>query len=262
MTSTTVKNTGENRIPKLLAEQAIFKEFLSRYLSNYDEIVDYNEQVLKEKNSEWNSYKILDKAREMARPTDGKSANETIKDALTAWEKLASEVNAAKQNLIQVAAKELGIEYSSGQERDPEKEAPLREKHKTNINIGKQLKEMTKLTVDPKLRDELTDFLKKYEMPAVGRNQTHNFLAEEGDKTPKYRLRITASREETGEELFTEDGITKAVAATAKFYDRGKGLKADIFRKAWESAGNSAGNTVQNTVSFTDNGLIFTLSQK
>lgn len=263
MASTTVeKTTADERIPELLASQGIFKEFLSRYLSNYDEIVEYNEGVLREKNSEWNSYKILDKARELARPTDGKSANETIKGALVEWEKLASEVNAAKQHLIQVAAKELGIEYNSGSERDPEKEAPLREMHKTNINIGKQLTEMVKMTVDPKLQDTLTDFLKTYKMPAVGRNQTHDFLAEETDKTPKYRLRITASREETGEELFTEDGITKAVGATAKFYERGKGLKADSFRKAWESAGNSMGNTVQNSVSFTDNGLIFTLTAK
>ncbi len=261
MTATTTAETGKDRIPGPLAKQAIFVEFLSRYLDGYDEISAYNSKVLTEKDPEWNSYKIMDKAKELARPASGE-ANEDIKKVLEQWESLVSEVNRAKQEVLKVTSKELGIEYNATGERDLELEASLKEKRKVGINIGQQLVELSKLTVDPKVKDALTSFLKEYEMPAVGRNQTHSFSADGSTGAPKYRVKVTVVRQEDGEELFTEDGFTKTCAALTKFYDRGKALKPEAFRKVWEGAGNSMGNTVQPVVDFTDNGLVFTITQK
>lgn len=257
--STTVK-TGKDRIPTLLGKQAIFMEFLSTYLDALDEISEYNTQVLVEKDSEWNSYKILEKARELARPSTGE-ANSNIKEALEAWETLASEVNRVKQTVLQVTAKELGIDYAAGAERNPEVEAPLRDKRKTAINIGVQLTQMAGMSMDSKMKDAIVGFLNEYEMPSVGRNQVHSFTAEPNN-TPKYRVRISVARQEDGEVLFAEEGITKTVQALTKYYPRGKSLKADTFRSVWEKAGNTMEATPVPTVEFTDNDLVFTITKK
>lgn len=261
--SKTEEPTGKDRIPKLLSEQAIFLEFLSKYLEGYDEVSEYNTRVLGNKDSEWNSYKILEEARKLARPTSGE-ANANVKDALTVWENLVNEMNRAKQNVIQATAKELGIEYSAGSERDPEVEVALKEKRKTAINIGEQLTKIADMSMDKNLKEEIVSFLKTYEMPAVGRNQTHSFEVDGSAKTPKYRIKVTVSRND--EVVLEADGITKLVQSLPKFYERGKSPKADVFRKAWESAGNNIDETKTPTVSFKDDSvtppLVYTLTKK
>lgn len=259
MTSSTTKSAEKNRIPESLAKQAIFQEFLSTYLDGFDEISGYNSKVLTKSDSEWNSYKIMDKAREMARPVNGGEVNDTVKDALEAYETLNTELNRAKQAVLQATAKELGIEFSAGSERDMDLEAALKEKRKTAINIGDQLTKIAEFTGNEQVKSDIKAFLDKYQMPAVGRNQTHSFSAE-GSGTPKYRVKVTVSRD--GEELFTEDGFTKTAQSLTKFYERGKAPKADKLRAVWENAGNTMDSQPQPRVEFIDNDLTFVITSK
>lgn len=260
MTTTTTTSSVEDRIPSVLTKQEIFVEFVSVILSTYDEIKAYNDKVLNKGSSEWNVYKLLEKAREMARPEDGK-ANSQIKKVLEAYEALQSEMNKARQEVVQTTAKELGIEFTAGNERDPEIEAPLKLKHKTAVEVGKQLLQMGKIYSDKKVSEAIQTFLKEYELPAVGRNQTHSFSIDGGTSgAPRYRVKVTVSRE--GEVLFEADGFTKASQALPQYYERGKALSSAKLREVWEAAGNTMKSQPKPVVEFTDNGLDFKLAQK
>jgi hypothetical protein len=259
MTTEATTTEVENRVPEVLTSQAIFVEFLGKILEAYDEISKYNEKVLGNKDSEWTSYKILDKARELGRPEKGEP-NASVKEALSAWEALVTEVNKAKQNVIQVTAKELGIDFAAGNERDEAIEAPLKEKRKVAINIGEQLKAIAGLSADPEVTTALQGFLEKYEMPAVGSNRTHSFAADGNATAPKYRVKVSVSKED--ELLFEADGFTKAALGLPKYYERGQAPGAAKLREAWEKAGNSIQETKVNPVEFVDNGLTFTITKK
>jgi hypothetical protein len=258
-----VEETPKNRIPEYLANNPIFAEFCKRYLETFDDISKYNKSVLASKDSQWTTTKILEKAREMARPTEaGKEPNKNVLKALEDFERLINEMNVARRAVVDAASKELGISTVVTDARDPEKEAPLKEARKTAVELGKQLNLIADMTQDKKSSDEITKFLTDFPLPAIGRDQVHTFGGDT-KATPKYRLSIKVAK---GDEVLMEgEGITKTALALSnpKFgYERGKSLSADELRKAWESAGNSSENTVQPTVEFTDNGLTFTLTKK
>jgi hypothetical protein len=252
-----------NRIPEALSNQSILADFARRYLDVFDEIAAYNKDVLAEKTSDWNAAKVLEKARELARPTDKNvKPNEDIKKAVETWENLINEMNRARKTLLDMTSKELGITLSSTSERDPALEAPLRDKRKFAIEIGTQLSMIAKMTTDEAVSEAATEFLAKNALPAIGRDQVRKF-GEDGKSTPKYRVHIKIVK--GSETLLEEDGFTKTSQALSnpKFgYERGKSLKSEDLRKAWEKSGNTPEKTVTNPVEFDDNGLHYVITKK
>lgn len=254
----------KERIPAALAANPILAEFCNQFLSVFDEITAYNKQVLAEKDSEWNIPKVLEKARELGRPTDKNvKANENIAKALTAWEDLVNAVNVAKRNVLDATSKELGITLSTTAERNSETEAPMKERRRFAIEIGTQLGTIAKMTTNEAASDAVTTFLAENPLPAIGRDQARTFGADE-KSTPKYRVNVVVTNKD-GEKVVDEAGFTKAALALTKpavGYERGKAPKSDTLREAWEKAGNSAETTVTNPVEFDDNNLHFVISKK
>jgi hypothetical protein len=259
----TPEEKAVNRIPEALSNQSILADFAKRYLDVFDEIAAYNKDVLAEKTSDWNAAKVLDKARELARPTDKNvKPNEDIKKAVENWENLINEMNRARKTLLDMTSKELGITLSSTSERDPALEAPLRDKRKFAIEIGTQLSMIAKMTTDEAVSEAATEFLAKNALPAIGRDQVRKF-GDDGKSTPKYRVHIQITKD--GDTVLDEDGFTKTALALTKStfgYERGKSLKSEDLRKAWEAVGNTPEKTVTNPVEFDDNGLHFVITKK
>lgn len=256
-----VNEESQPRIPELLSESSILGDICKKYLEIFDEITKYNKDVLAEKDATWTPAKVIEKARELGNPTDANvKPNADIKSAIDDWENLITQVSQARKKVIELASKELGITLSATAERDPNVEAPLKEKRTVAIEIGKQLSTIASMISDEKSSAAVKDFLAANPMPAVGREQSHSF-GESSSATPKYRVRVVITR--NGEEVLNEDGFTKASLAMTKLYERGKAPKADTLREAWEKAGNSQKNPYAvPVVEFDDNGLHFKLTKK
>lgn len=263
MTETAVKPVVEKRIPATLSKNPIFKEFCNKYLETLDQIAEYNREVLADKDSEWNAGKVLEKAREFARPTD--KSKEVNKEILAAIEKHEAAINAAslaRKAVLDLTSKELGISLSATAERNAEIEAPLKEKRKDALVLGQQLSKIAEMTSDETVTGAITAFLKEFELPAVGRNQTTSF-GNDGTSTPKYRVSVEITKD--GNVLMSGEGFSKTAINLSKpvfGYERGKAPKADDLRAAWETAGNSAEETKVNPVEFDDNGLHFKITKK
>lgn len=255
-----VETQEKPRIPEALSNNSILAEFCRQYLAVFDEISEYNKEVLAERDAEWNAGKVLEKARELGRPADANTpANQDIKNALEAWEKLVNETARARKSVLDTTSKVLGITLSATSERNPETEAPLKEKRKIAFEIGTQLSNIAKMTTDENASAAVVEFLANSPLPAVGRDQTRNFGDNE-KATPKYRVNVTVSKD--GNKLIDEAGFTKAALALTKYYERGKSPKADKLRGMWESAGNSPEKTVTSPVEFQDNGLHYVITKK
>lgn len=257
----TAKSGTDNRIPTALSTNSILADFCKQYLNVVDEIAKYNADVLSEKDSEWTAAKVMEKARAFASPTD---ANEKpkpeIKKLVDDFEKAAVALSNARKAVIEATSKELGITLSATSERNPELEAPLKEKRKLANEIGNQLGMIAKMTTDASASDSVTEFLSKNPLPAVGRDQVRTF-GNDGKSTPKYRVTVTVT-DIDGAVKVQEDGFTKTALALTKLYERGKAPKSDDLRAAWEKAGNTSENTVQPTVEFDDNKLHFVIKKK
>ncbi len=258
-----VKPDTDERIPALLAGNSIFGDFCKRYMQVFDEISEYNKAVLAEKDSEWNANKVLEKAREFARPTDKNTEPKSdIKSVLEAWEDLINQTAKARKAVLDATAKELGITLSATADRNPELEAPLKEKRKVAVEIGTQLGMISKMTQDTSAEEAINEFLEKNPLPAIGRDQVRTF-GDTGASTPKYRVNIKVYKD--GNVLADEAGFTKTALALTKpvfGYERGKAPKSDFLREAWEKAGNTPEKTVTNPVEFTDNDLHYVISKK
>jgi len=262
--SKAVENTpnGDERIPVVLSENSILADFCKRYLGTVDEILEYNKAVLAEKDSEWNALKVLDRARKFASPENAEEVKPEIKKAVDAWESLQAEALKARKAVLDLTSRELGITLSATADRNPELEAPLKDKRKIANEIGSQLGVIAKLTSDEKASDAVNSFLTENPLPAVGREQARTFGTDE-NSTPKYRVKVEVFKD--GNNILTADGFTKATLALTKpvfGYERGKAPKSDDLRKAWESAGNSSKETKQEVVEFDDNGLHYVLTKK
>lgn len=261
-----VSETPKNRIPDPIANNDLLRDFASRYLDGYDEIAAYNKAVLAEKTSEWNVGKVLEQARNFARPTDKNSpVNNTIKQALEKYESLVNEVAKARKNVLDLTSQELGISLSATSDRDPETEARLKDVRKTAIEIGTQLSMIAKMTAstNEEVSKAVDQLLAENPMPAIGRDQVRTFGDNGGKATPKYRVTVTVSKDGTQLESF--DGFTKAALALTKpafGYERGSAPKSDKLRAAWEKAGNTPEKTVKDPVEFDDNGLHFVITKK
>jgi hypothetical protein len=261
--TTSVVETPKDRIPKVLSDNAILADFCKQYMGVVDEIAAYNKEVLAEKSSEWNAGKVLEKAREFARPTDKSKADDSVKSALDAFENLVNELAKARKNVLDVTSKKLGITLSATSDRNPEIEGPLKDKRKFASEIGSQLFQMSKFISDGATGDAVTSFLADNPLPAIGREQARSF-GSDGTTTPKYRVTVKVVNKD-GEEILNEDGFTKTALALTKpvfGYERGQALKADKLREVWEKAGNSGDATTQPVVEFTDNDLHFTITKK
>lgn len=251
------------RIPEYLANNSILGNFCEQYLSALDAISAYNKEVLAAKSDTWNSHKVFEKAREMARPTDNKiKPVADVKSALENFERLLDEMNKARKAVVDVTSKELGITLSVTAERNPEIEAPLKEKRKLAATIGTTMSQIAGMTTDKEATDAVTEFLANNPLPAIGRDQVSTFGDNATPATPKYRVNVKVTKD--GEQLMDEDSFTKAalkLSQPAFGYDRGQSLKSDKLREVWEKAGNSPTNSVSPVV-FQDNGLEFTLTKR
>lgn len=252
----------DSRIPTVLARNIVLVDFCRQYLEAIDEIAAYNKEVIAEKSSEWNVSKVLAKARELGNPEDANTpVNEDIKKALSEWEDAVTKVNVAKRAVLEATSKELGITLSSVTvERNAETEAPLREKRKFANEIGNQLSAIAAMTRDEKSKDAVNEFLTSNPLLAVGRDQVRTFGGDE-PSTPKYRVNVKVT-DKDGNVLVDESGFTKTALALTKYYERGKALKQDKLREAWEKSGNTVANTVVNPVEFDDNGMHFVITKK
>lgn len=248
-----------SRIPEALAENPILDEFCKQYLVTVDEILAYNKQVLAEKTAEWNAHKVMEKAREFARPTDKSEADEEILKALKEYEAAQDAYNLARRSVLDATANKLGITLSATADRNPEIEAPLKEKRKTAHVIGTQLKTIADMTSNEKASAAVEEFLSKYELPMIGRDQTHSF-GDSGKATPKYRVTVVVT-DSDGKELLSEKGFTNTAMALTKFYERGKALKSETLREVWEKAGNTPEETKTSPVEFNDNDLHFVITK-
>lgn len=257
-----VKNaeTPVSRVPAVLLENPILAEFCNQYLTTVDEILAYNKDVLAEKSAEWNAHKVMEKAREFARPTDKSEPDSEILDIIKKYEAAQDAYNLARRSVLDATAKKLGITLSATADRNPEIEAPLKEKRKTAHVIGTQLKTMAEMTTNTQASEAVEEFLSKNELPMIGRDQTHSF-GDSGKATPKYRVTIVVT-DKDGKEVLSEDGFSKTAMALTKFYERGKAPKADVLREVWEKAGNSPEETKTNPVQFDDNDLHFVITKK
>ena len=256
--------TGDVRISEVVYQNPILVDFFRQYLSVVDEIDGYNKEVLAEKDSEWPTVKILERARELGTPADANVKPDVdIKNALTEWENLVTKVNLAKRKVLELTAKNIGITLTATAERNPEVEAPMKERRSLAVAIGSQLEMMVKMLHDEDLKTAIVDFLKNNDLPAIGRDQVRTFGTDE-KATPKYRVTVAVVNKD-GEELLSADGFTKAALALTKStfgYERGKAPKSEDLRNAWEKAGNSGDKTVANPVVFEDNNLTFTITKK
>lgn len=260
--SEVVEEVSTNRVPELLSSSPIFNNFCEQYLNASDEIAKYNKAVLAEKDAEWTPSKVVLKAREITSPEDASvPVNEEIKKAIDILDELIAQQAAARQNVIKLAAAELGITLATTVERNSETEAPLKEKRKLAHAIGKQLSDLGDMSGMPEFKSAINEFLAKNPLPQVGRDQVSNFNESSTGGTPRYRVTVTV-KDSDGKVLVSEDGFTKTALKLPKYYDRGESPKADKLRAAWESAGNAPGKTVQSEVEFTDNGMTYTISAK
>lgn len=260
--ATATKPAVDKRIPTALAKVPILGDFCRRYMETFDKISEYNKAVLADQNSEWNSHKILEKARSFARPTEkGVEPKTEIKEALESWEDLINKVALARKSVIELTAKELGIAPANMTERDPAQEGPLKEQRKIAVEIGNHLATMAQMTTDDNAKSAVNDFLAANPLPSVGRDQVRTFGGA-ATATPKYRVTIEVKK---GDEiLLSEKGFTKTALALSKpvfGYERGKSPKSDDLRGAWEAAGNTPDETKQNPVVFEDNGLTYTITK-
>jgi hypothetical protein len=254
-------NGKDKRIPTALSRNSILADFCAQYLTVFDEISNYNREVLAEKDSEWNASKVLEKAREFARPTEkGVEPKQDIKKAIEDYERLVDALALARRSVLDITSKELGITLSATADRNPETEAPLKEHRKLAIEIGTQLSMIAKMTTDETASNAVTEFLSQNPLPAIGRDQARSFGDNE-KATPKYRVHVTVS-DKDGNVKVDEDGFTKTALALTKFYERGKAPKSDNLREVWEKAGNTPEKTVTNPVEFTDNELSFVITKK
>lgn len=259
---TAVENEMDPRIPEKLATESILASFCVRYLETFDKITEYNKAVLAEKDAEWSPGKVLEKARELAKPTDTTHEhNAEIKKALDDWERAQTALNLARKAVIEKTAAELGIEMSVTAVRDADAEAPLKEERKIALDIGKTMDTISQMTTDVSASESVKEFLAANPLPAVGRDQSFTF-GSDGSSTPKYRVQVVVIRMSDDAKVVDESGFTKASLALAKFYERGKGIKATTLREVWEKAGNTGDKTVQDNVTFEDNGLRFTITKK
>lgn len=255
-----VKEEVKPRIPEVLNANPIIVEFANQYLKWADDIAAYNKEVLAEKTSDWNGHKVLEKAREFARPTDKSEPDAEILDVLKKYEAAQDAYNLARRTVLDAAAKKLGITLSNTTERDPNREAPLKEGRKTANVIGQQLKSFAEMTRDEATTNAVITFLEANPLPMVGRDQTYSFT-DNAKGTPKYRVHISVTNAD-GDEVVSEDGFTKAAAALTKHYERGQSPKTDTLREMWEKAGNTPSETKVDPVEFTDNNLTYKISKK
>jgi hypothetical protein len=262
------KPAVEKRIPAFLKKNSMFNEFITRFLKTYDDISAYNKEVLAEKTDGWTASKVLEESKKLSENEDATKIVASVKEARDAFESVAAELAKARRNLIEVTSKELGITLSAvGGERNSEIEEPLKLARKEALEIGKQMNLFAGMTQDAAIKEEVTKFFATYDLPAVGRNQTTTFGSESSTTTPKYRVNVTITNAE-GEVLMEKSGFTAASLNNTSFYERGKALKSDKMRAAWEAAGNTPDNTVTSPVVFTDEGaadvgtLTYTITKK
>ncbi len=259
----TATNT-EKRIPALIAKNPIFADFLKDFLSVLDKIAEYNKDVLSASESEHTPSSVFKRARDYASPDNAEDQDKEIKDALDAFESLATQLSNARKNVIELTAKKMGITLSSTAERDPAIEGPLKDERKRASDIATTLMNIAGMTNDSAIKDAITEFFKVNELPMVGRDQTHNFGTNSGS-TPKYRVSVNVKNAD-GEDLGTYDGFSKVALALTKpafGYERSKAPKADAFRSVWENAGNSQSEPYKvPEVTFTDNNLTYTMKKK
>ncbi len=254
------------RIPEVLDSNAMLADMCKQYLDVADLIAAYNNEVLKPNNSEWNRHKVLAYAKAEARPDDAsKKADEDLLPLIQELENAQEALNFARDAVLKKATEKLGISLSeTGGERDPEKEAPLKEKRKFATTVGSTLNTMAEMLSDKNITNAIQEFLKNNPLPNVGREQVRSFSGDNGGgSTPRYRVKVEVKKD--GKTLLTEDGFTKTALALTKpvfGYDRGQAPKADKLRQAWEAVGNAPGETKQSTVNFEDNGLEFILTAK
>ncbi len=256
------KSDVDERIPQSLRENLIFGDFCKRYMDAFDEITEYNKEVLAAKDSEWSATKVLAKAREFASPEKADDLDPAIKSAVDEWEKAVAAALELRKKVLDATSKKLGINLSAVADRDQEKEESLKGKRKLAIEIGKRLADIAGLTNDENAGKEITGFLTSYGMPAVGRDQVST-VTSDGTSTPKYRVTVRVM-DNDGNELLNEKGFTKTALNLTKpvfGYSRGQSPKADDLRKAWEAAGNTAEETKQATVEFEDNNLKFVITK-
>lgn len=248
-----------------LSSNPILADFTKKYLAVYNEIAEYNREVLAAKDSEWNVGKVMAKANEFAKPepNSGVKADEEIASLMKSYEELLIQAARAKKSVVDATAKKLGITLSATSERDPVREEELKNKRSVGIVLGKRLNDIAEMFSDKEMSSAIEKFLTQNPLPAVGRQSSHSFTGNDGKATPKYRVKVEVYK---GDEKLEEfDGFSKAALSlsNSKFgYERGKSLKADAFRNAWEAAGNSSEKTTQSVVEFTDNGLKFVLTKK
>ncbi len=261
-TATETTEAPANRIPDSLKDQTILIGFMQQLLQIFDELSTYNSKVLAERNSEWNATKVLAEARKLVSSEDPEKVNQEVKTALDKMESLVTELSKARADVVSITSGILGINLSAVADRDHEYEVKLKEKRAMAVTIGKTLKQIAEMTTDPTAGEAVGKFLEDYKLPGVGRDQAHSFTAT-GASTPKYRVTVEVKKGD--ETLLTEDGFTKTAALLSKpvfGYDRGKSLKSDDLRAAWEKSGNSPEKTVVNPVEFEDNGLTFIITKK
>jgi hypothetical protein len=254
-----VEKTGNDRIPTALANQSMLADFVKRYLAAFDEISEYNKAVLAEKDSEWSTAKVLEKAREFGRNDDTEKIDPKISAALDAWEKLVGEAAKARKAVLDVTSEKLGIQLSATATRDSDVEAKLKESRNFAITIGKQLSTIAEMTNDKVAGAETKEFLTEYAIPMIGRDQVRNLGDHGGKATAKHRVTVEVF-DKDGKSLLIENGFTNAKFAIAKFYDRGKGLTADALREVWEKA--LAANPNITATQFNDNEMDFVITKK
>lgn len=262
---TEITETETSRVPDVLASNPILADFANKYLEVVDLISEYNEGVLKAAKSEWTNAKLSEEGKKLARPDDPKvKPHAELKKFLVAMENAQEALNFARKDFFDAVANELGVVRDNVVERDLEKEADLKNKRTTATVIGTQLGQIASLTSDASAASAVSEFLKANELPAVGRNSSTSFGGEGGSKgAPRYRVSVKV--EKNGVTLLDKgEGFTKTAAMLSKpefGYERGKSLKAEDLRGAWEKAGNSGDNPkAVPEVVFEDNGLTYTLT--
>lgn len=257
--------TENDKLIAYLSSNPILADFTKKYLDIYNKISEYNAEVLAAKDSEWNVVKVMAKATEFAKPAPGSGIkpNDDIASLMKTYEQLLIDVARAKKAVVDATAKELGITLSATSDRDPVREETLKEERSVGVVLGKRLNDISEMFSDKEMSAAIAEFLVKNPLPAVGRQSSHSFSGADAKASPKYRVKVEVFK---GDEKLEEfDSFSKAGVSLSnpKFgYERGKSLKADAFREAWEAAGNNSEKTVQSVVKFEDNGLTYVLTKK
>lgn len=255
------ENAKDSRIPAFPNEFMV--NVATSYLKAVDEISAHNAKYLKPPSDDPNTMSIT---KLVSVGSKEFSEDPDLKDNLTEISNLQTRLKELREGTAKIVAQKKGVKVSSEPEEAPaEVIESLKAVHKDAQSTARIFGEMADKNFDPDATDLIKEFLAKYPLPTVGRNQTWSAVKTgESATTPKYRVKVSASTVE-GETVFTDvSGFSKTIQQIAKMklHGKGKDSKAptsDNFREAWEGAGNSMTKTVQNTVSFTHDGIVYTI---